>query len=181
MIFKRIVVVLLILVAVTSCYKLNGPEKPKNLISKDKMVDILIDIRLMSAATGKNQNILFSNDIKSYKYIYEKYNIDSLQFALSNSYYAFRVDDYDEIYAEVQDSLQSLKKTFEELNEIEIREKATQDSLKMVAKQDSLAVTTKLDSLNLKRRNDSLTQVLLETKNNEGLIKPVSDTDLPNE
>lgn len=178
MILKHTVIVILVSMLVSSCYKISGPEKPNNLISKDKMVNILIDLRIMSAATGKNQNILFENGIESYNYIYNKYDIDSLQFALSNSYYAFYLNEYDEIYDRVKDSMESLKKEFEAIKEIEIKEKTEKDSLELIAKRDSLQINPAIDSLSLKKRRDSL-RLKINKLGDERIIEPLSDTDLP--
>ena len=81
MIKKQICVILLLPLMVISCYKLKNPKKPDNLISEDKMVNILIDIRLMSSATGTNKRTLDNHISDKEDYIYNKYDIDSLQFA----------------------------------------------------------------------------------------------------
>src|SRR5690606_28575963 len=89
----------IVLLFVVSCYKFKEPEKPKNLISKAEMVNILIDLKLIASVTAADDiKVLDSNNIQSKKYIYKKYNIDSTQFALSNNYYAYHLQDYEEIY-----------------------------------------------------------------------------------
>ena len=178
MIFKRILIISIASIFISGCYKLSGPKKPKDLISKDKMVDVLLEIRLMSSATGVNQTKLHQNGISSYQYIYDKYDIDSAQFASSNDYYAFYVDDYDEIYERVRDSLQALKEKFDELKEIEKKEKIKQDSIKTITRKDSLRLLKNTDSLEIQRQRDSIEKQLLKNKK-EGLIEPVSDTDFP--
>ena len=55
--------------------------------------------------------------------------IDSLQFALSSDYYAFYIDDYDDIYKKVRDSLKLLKELLEKQEEIEMEEKMKRDSI----------------------------------------------------
>lgn len=180
MIFRRIGIVLMVSVLALGCYKVRGPEKPTNLIPKDKMVDILLEIRLMSAATGKNQNVLHKEGIKTFNYIYDKFGIDSTQFAKSNDYYAFYIDEYDEIYDKVRDSLDALKKKFDALKEEEARQKVERDSLMAISRKDSLKLEKSLDSMELRRKQDSITERVLEEKFEEGLIEPVSDTDVPN-
>lgn len=180
MIFKRILFVL-ILIFVVGCYKINSPKKPKNLISKDRMVDILLEIRLMTSATGVNQTVLYNNGISSYQYIYDKFNIDSVQFAQSNNYYAFQVEDYDEIYTRVRDTLELLKEKFNKLKEVEAKEKRVQDSLYMSTIKDSLALKPVLDSLQLEKGKDSIKGGIIQNKQRKGLIAPVSDTDFPDE
>ena len=87
MTIKR-VIILALTFCLIGCFGLKNPKKPKNLIPKDKMVNILIDIRLITSSnTGISHRTL--NDLIPNKetFIYNKYNIDSLQFALSNEYY----------------------------------------------------------------------------------------------
>lgn len=143
-----------------SCYKFKEPEKPKNLISKVDMVNILIDLKLIaSVTTADDIKVLDSNNVKSEKYIYKKYNIDSTQFALSNNYYAYHLEDYEDIYTKVKDSLEALSKFYEALEQQEIKEQRTKDSLQSIINKDSIeAITTKTD---IKRK----------------LIKPISDKD----
>ena len=57
---------------------------PNNLIPEDKMIDILYDMSLISVSKGINKRILENNGMKPKKYILKKYNIDSLQFVVSN-------------------------------------------------------------------------------------------------
>ena len=82
----------------------NSVEKPKNLIEKDKMVDILYDITLLEAIKTQNINggitVKMGND-----FIYKKYKIDSLQFAKSNKYYASDVEGYKKLFEKVKERL----------------------------------------------------------------------------
>lgn len=124
---------------VVSCYKFKEPEKPKNLIPKADMVNILIDLKLIASVTAADDiKVLDSNHVKSEKYIYKKYNIDSTQFALSNNYYAFHLKDYEDIYTKVKDSLEALSRFYEDLELKELKEKRTQDSIKSLTENDVL-------------------------------------------
>mgnify|MGYP000046392006 FL=1 len=49
------------------------------------------------------------NTKKSEKYIFEKYNIDSLQFVLSNEFYSNDLNKYLDIYNRVKEKLQENK------------------------------------------------------------------------
>lgn len=176
---KRTIAGILSLLFITSCYKLKGPEKPKDLISKDRMVNILIDIRLLASATGANKVILENNGVDFKTYIYEKHNIDSLQFAKSNEYYAYNVDEYDDIYTKVKDSMEALKRRYSELEEQEELEQIKQDSIRAVKKLESSKITKEFDSINKFSESDSLANELqLKAKR---LIKPVSDTEFPDQ
>ena len=101
---KKIIFILLV---IYSC----GPVieeniKPKNLIPKDRMIDILYDMSLISVSKGINKRILENNGFKPKKYILKKYEIDSLQFVTSNEYYSKDLDMYLSIYEEVLNKLE---------------------------------------------------------------------------
>jgi len=130
---RKIIPYSIVLLVFVSCYKFKEPEKPKNLISKADMVNILIDLKIIASITaGDDVKVLDSNQVQSQKYIYKKYNIDSTQFALSNNYYAFHLKDYEDIYFKVKDSLEALSRFYEDLELKELKEKRTQDSLKAI-------------------------------------------------
>lgn len=117
-----------ILLAFTSCYKVKKPNKPENLIPKDKMVSILIDMSIMSSAKGVNKKLLENNGIVPEAYIYEKHEIDSTMFAESNSYYAFDIETFDDIYKKVHDSLTVLRDKYKAIEAKEKKEKEKIDS-----------------------------------------------------
>ena len=75
--------------------------KPKNLISENKMIDILYDMSLISVSKGINKRILENNGMKPKKYILKKHSIDSLQFVFSNEYYSKNLETYLSIYDKV--------------------------------------------------------------------------------
>ena len=112
-------------------------KKPDNLIAKEKMVDIIYDMSLLSAAKGVNIRLMEQQGLHPDKYVYEKHGIDSAQFAQSNEYYAFDLDAYDEIYKKVKAKLEKEKKHYSDLVQVEDNErdsinrerKRTRDSL----------------------------------------------------
>ncbi|WP_100610184.1 DUF4296 domain-containing protein [Confluentibacter lentus] len=144
---KKFIPYTIVLLFVVSCYQFKEPEKPKNLISKAEMVNILIDLKLIASVTaGDDIKVLDSNNVQSEKYIYKKYNIDSTQFALSNNYYAYHLEDYEEIYTKVKDSLEALSSFYEALELKELKDQRTKDSLQSLMDKDSIeAISTKTD------------------------------------
>ena len=80
---------------------------PDNLISEEKMIDILYDMSLISVSKGINKRILENNGVKPKKYILKKYNIDSLQFVVSNEYYSKDLERYLKIYEGVLNKLET--------------------------------------------------------------------------
>lgn len=83
-------------------------EKPNNLISEDKMINILYDIALLEGI--KSDYSLNQQSLDPEKFIYKKYKIDSLQFVQSNAYYASDVQNYKEMYQKLTVKI-DLKKT----------------------------------------------------------------------
>ncbi|PNQ75081.1 DUF4296 domain-containing protein [Hanstruepera neustonica] len=138
-----------ILMVIFSCKDNMEPTKPENLISQDEMVNILIDLSLVSSAKGLNKKILENNGITPDRYVFEKHKIDSIQFAESNAYYAYFIDDYSNIYVRVKDSLEKLKMKYVRLEQAENKKgnDAKADKAKRV-KRDTLR----------KKQNDSLLQ-----------------------
>ncbi|WP_333599256.1 DUF4296 domain-containing protein [Flavobacterium sp.] len=106
---KRSIAVICLLFLLVGCNN-STIEKPKNLIEKDKMIDILYDLSLLEAI--KSQNIAGGISVKkSNEYLYKKYKIDSTQLAESNKYYASDIEEYKKMFEEVKSRLdQEIKK-----------------------------------------------------------------------
>lgn len=90
---------LALLLVFVSCA--NTVEKPKKLIDKDKMVDILFDIALLEAVKSQNINGGISSK-KANEFLFKKYQIDSLQWEENNKYYASDIEEYKKMYQEVK-------------------------------------------------------------------------------
>lgn len=143
-----------------SCHDIERPKKPKDLLSKDKMIEVIIDMTLLTAAKGSNKFELQENGIIPKEYILERHGVDSTRFAKSNEYYSYDVEAYEAIYQRVHDSLQSLKTEYTKLDEGERDIKRKNDSVKEVTAIDKVKINTKKlkDSLNepLSKIPDSL-------------------------
>jgi len=107
---KRLLFFLSFFIVLTSC-KNTTVEKPDNLIDEDKMVDILFDVSILEAIKVTNPKSLETRKINSNKYIYQKYKIDSLQFAKSDLYYASDVANYEKMYKKVIEKIDNVRKT----------------------------------------------------------------------
>lgn len=81
-------------------------EEPENLISENKMVDILYDIALINAIDNSYPQVLKNHDIKVMNFVYNKYGIDSVQFVESDRYYASVPTLYEGIYKAVEDRME---------------------------------------------------------------------------
>lgn len=115
---------------VCGCYNVEPPKKPDDLLSEDQMVNVIVDMAIMSAAKGVNKKKIEDNGIVPETYIYKKNNIDSLSFSESNLYYAFHLPIYNRIYARVKDTLNKKKAFYQSIEDREKKEQNKIDSLK---------------------------------------------------
>ncbi|MCF4100279.1 DUF4296 domain-containing protein [Gillisia sp. M10.2A] len=132
----RSIWVLFIAVFFISCQDVEEIKKPANLIPEDKMVDVLTDLSILNSAKNYNRSLLEETGIQPDKYLFEKYQIDSLQLAESTGYYAKKYDILDDIYAKVKVNLETKKEEYETLRDEERKKddsiralKTTKDTL----------------------------------------------------
>ncbi|MGI9530199.1 DUF4296 domain-containing protein [Lutimonas sp.] len=83
-------------------------EKPEDLIGKEKMTDLLYEMHI-AIGTSNLRNIHLEKNRNYLSLVYEKYGVDSTQFATSNLYYTSNIIEYEEIYEEVERRLDTLK------------------------------------------------------------------------
>lgn len=86
-----------------------GDQKPDNLIKKEVMIEIITDLAILEAIQSHNPALLQLHGINPQDYVYKKYNIDSLQLAHSNRYYAMNIKEYDAMYEKVKAKLEQQK------------------------------------------------------------------------
>jgi hypothetical protein len=138
---KKMLVFSIVLQLIVGCEK-ELIKKPDNLISEEKMINIIFDLSLLEGMKTHNPALLDSFKDNSNEYIYKKYKIDSIQFAKSNIYYATDLKEYENMYTQVKLKMDEVK--------LEINSK-----IKANAKKDSLANIAKT-KLHLKKRTDSI-------------------------
>ncbi|MDR6966681.1 hypothetical protein J2X31_000679 [Flavobacterium arsenatis] len=80
-------------------------DKPDNLIDEDTMEEIIYDLALLEAIRTNNPTTLENKNITASTYVYDKYDIDSLQFVKSNHYYASDVHNYMKMYQRIEERL----------------------------------------------------------------------------
>ena len=147
----RIILTLIILVIVQSCKDFNN-KKPENLISEDKMVEILFDLEIINAARGDNKKIIEEKISNINNYLQNKYKIGIDQFENSISYYSSDILKYSMIIQEVEQKLDSTK------NLIEKKINAKRN------RQDSLINISKGDTGDLKKNNYTSSPIYREKK-----------------
>ncbi|WP_034919749.1 DUF4296 domain-containing protein [Gillisia sp. CAL575] len=143
-----------------SCQNIEEVKKPDNLISEDKMVDVLTELSLLNSAKNKNKRILEETGLQPDTYLYSKYEIDSLQLAESTTYYAKKYDKFDGIYQKVKQNLEVMKAKMEVIRDEELR---IEDSLRAIEIKDTLDIdtlkipdTTLIDSLGTQAPSNSI-------------------------
>lgn len=104
---KKITVLIAILFFATISCKDEIIPKPKNLIEKDKMVDIIYDLAILEATKSKNSSV--QSYLTPTEFLKRKYKVDSLTFAKSTQYYASDINEYKKMYDEVKNRLISNK------------------------------------------------------------------------
>lgn len=80
-------------------------KKPENLISKDKMADILADSYIAKSARN-SKNLNGDRAINYLSYIYENHQTDSATFHSSLQYYSANVSVHEEILKNVKSKLE---------------------------------------------------------------------------
>jgi protein-tyrosine-phosphatase len=86
------------------------------------MIDLLYDMHL-AVGTSNLRNKNLEKDRNYMSLVYEKYNIDSTRFAISNIYYTSRVDEYEEMFEEVERRLEELHEMYESERDSIIKER----------------------------------------------------------
>ncbi len=99
-------------------------EPPDDLIPEDKMIEILYDLAVLNGIQSTNPAVIEEYKIETMPYIYDKHEVDSLQFVLSDQYYASVPEIYQSLYQEVE------KRLDEQVRAMEEARKQKNDSIK---------------------------------------------------
>lgn len=134
------------------CQDVKKPEKPENLISQETMVLILADAYISNAARSINNRLIRKTGVMLDSLLYEKYNIDSLQFVNSNAFYTSDLNTYSKIIQKVEVRLLIIQKKTDSLFEVYKKEKPG-DTIK-----DSIQIKSNLliDPVESKTYQDSI-------------------------
>ena len=141
-------IILLVSLIYLGCNNKSEPKKPNKFIETETMENILYDLALLQALKSNSPDKMKENSINPKTYIYQKYKIDSLQFAQNNIYYATQSDEYSLMFERISKKIQTNKAKVDTImsRELKIKNKKTTDSLiKNSKKQDKNKV--KKDSI----------------------------------
>jgi hypothetical protein len=146
---KLNVIIILSIVLGCSNSLTQKPMPPDNLISQEKMVDIIYDMTLINVAKGVNKSILENNGIIPEQYLFNKHSIDSILFARSNEYYSYDLKTYQIIYDKVKIKLEKNKNIISD--SIDILKQISGELSKKLIKESKinkiLIDTIKIDSI----------------------------------
>lgn len=145
---KRFIVHSLTLLILFSC----GEElltKPDNLISKEKMADIIQEMAIVNAAKTTNSAVFRKNNIEPTEYVLSKFKVDSLQYVESDRYYVSKPVEYEKIFKIVEKRLETSAKEMSETKRKNdsTRLKIQRDEAKALQDKKKLKVKSKTDSL----------------------------------
>jgi len=150
-----------------------APNKPKNLISETQMVDVLYDMAVLNAAKNINKRNLENTGVLPTNFVFEKYKIDSLQFAQSSTYYTFKKELFARIYDSVLNRLERDKTNYEAAYAREVALKDSLASLKSVNRDSINNLKEKrrvsMSLSDRKEKIDSLRQLNLKAVDTLGL------------
>ncbi len=107
---KKITVILVIFLGF-SCSSNTIYKEPKDLIPKDTMVSLLTDMMIATSAKNK-KNKKLQRKINYMPLVYDTYKIDSVRFQKSNVYYMSNIEEYQEIFKQVQLTLETLQSKY---------------------------------------------------------------------
>jgi hypothetical protein len=108
---KKLGIVFAIAMGLVACT--NGTEKPEKFIEEDKMISILYDVAVIDAIKSYSLNTTHDYSVNTQVYIYKKYQVDSLQLAQNNHYYAADMVRYKKMFEKVNQLLEAEKKKYE--------------------------------------------------------------------
>jgi len=108
----RTIYLIVIFILMLGCQDKVYYEKPEDLLGKQEMIDILYDMHL-AVGTSNLQNVHLEKNRNYTSLVYEKYGIDSTRFLEANVYYTAHIQEYEEIFEEVERRIAALKKVME--------------------------------------------------------------------
>lgn len=117
----RFIWLMILVFLLGSCQSVEEPQKPDDLISEDKMVEVLTDLAILNSAKNFNRRRLEEKGIQPDVYLYEKHDIDSTRLARSMEYYAKDYERFEDIFAQVKNDLEAMQMELEEIRDEEQR------------------------------------------------------------
>src|SRR5690625_1071613 len=112
---KQYSLFLILKLGLMACQDIDKPKKPKKLIPKEEMTEILMELYLANAARSVNVKTMEASEVRVDSLIFEKFGIDSLQFAENDAYYAADLNSYQEMFTVIEERLNRQEKILDSL------------------------------------------------------------------
>lgn len=138
---------ILLIFFIVSCQDISPVEKPEGLIDKEKMEEIIYEIAIVNGARGYNMQLLSKYGVHPETYIFDKFGIDSLQYANSVAYYSSDIEGYKKMYQSIQKRIEGQFKHYDSLAKIEKKVKDSLRTLKAKELQREKDSVKKVDSI----------------------------------
>lgn len=153
---KRTIFLLFTFVFLYNCTSNTIYKKPMDLIPKDTMA-ILIQEMIIASSSKNVKTLNLQRKINYFPFVYDRFKIDSTRFQKSSFYYTSKIDEYDEILAQVKKSLEvqkekysALKKRKDSINRDSLSKLKTKKPLKKDALKEPLEFSKKKKSVKIK-------------------------------
>jgi len=124
---KQLGITVLLFLIVVGCAE-KVVEPPADVIPREKMITVLYDLALLNATNSSFRNVMQKQNKQMMELLYERHNIDSLQLAQSDLYYASKPLEYEYIYEQIESRLKKKQKSLEDAK------KQANDSIKNALK-----------------------------------------------
>jgi hypothetical protein len=118
---------------------------------------ILIQEMIIASSSKNVKTLNLQRKINYFPFIYDRFKIDSTRFQKSSFYYTSKIDEYDEILAQVKKSLEvqkekysALKKRKDSINRDSLSKLKTKKPLKKDALKEPLEFSKKKKSVKIK-------------------------------
>ncbi len=107
---KNLVITLIVIALLSSCYKSAEIKKPENKLTEQQMAQVLTEIHIIDAMVDEENTNEESTQLHEafYNFIYKKYGMDRRDFVENLQYYT-NTNKMDEIYTQVVAKLEKLE------------------------------------------------------------------------
>ncbi|MGL2992487.1 DUF4296 domain-containing protein [Flavobacterium sp. TSSA_36] len=112
---KKVLFFLLGLSVLVGCKEAPMVKPPKKPIERAVMIAIYYDLALLEASKYQMYSKSDYEKVGAKEFVFKKYKIDSLQFVENNKFYAASIEDYKNMFAEVEKRLQDKSNTLDTL------------------------------------------------------------------
>jgi hypothetical protein len=109
-VMKRQVILCLVLIMAVSCRDARPKvkDKPDWVIDENKMVDIIVDLRIADAAVYNNTNSPPRDKVKDWEFIMKKHKVSDTLFIKSHDYYAEHPEVAEALYEQAIDKISEM-------------------------------------------------------------------------